>query len=125
AARALYVWLATAAALLAATVLLAYAYDLKPVYTMGFYAHVGLNSGLELAVLSYGVLLRRPDVGWVRLLVGHSGGAVSARRLLLWTGTMLVVLAGIVRLGSSSAMYGAGFEVQLVGGGGVGGVVAA
>jgi CheY-like chemotaxis protein len=125
AARALYVWLATAAALTAASVLLAYAYDLKAVYTMGFYAHVGLNSGLELAVLSYGVLVRRPDVGWVRLLVGDSGGAVSARRLLLWTGTLLVLLAGIVRLGTSPAMYGAGFEVTLLTVGGFGMLLAA
>jgi CheY-like chemotaxis protein len=125
AARALYGWLATAAALLAATVLLAYAYDLKSVYTMGFYAQVGLNSGLELGVLSYGMLLRRPDVGWVRLLVGDNGGAVSARRLLLWTGTMLVVLAGIVRLGSAAAMYGAGFEVTLLTVGGFGMLLAA
>ena len=124
-ARALYVWLATAVALMAASVLLAYAYDLKAVYTMGFYAHVGLNSGLELAVLSYGVLLRRPDVGWVRLLVGNKGGAVSARRLLLWTGTLLVILAGIVRLGASPAMYGAGFEVTLLTVGGFGLLLAA
>jgi hypothetical protein len=40
-----------------ATVLLAYGYSLHPVYTMGFSAHVGLNSGIELATLSYGVLL--------------------------------------------------------------------
>jgi CheY-like chemotaxis protein len=125
AARALYVWLATAAALLAATVVLAYAYDLKAVYTMGFYAHVGLNSGLELAVLSYGVLLRRPDVGWVRLLVGAEAGAVSARRLLLWTGTLLVILAGIVRLGASPAMSRAGFEVTLLTVGGFGMLLAA
>jgi CheY-like chemotaxis protein len=125
AARALYVWLATAVALMAASVLLAYAYDLKAVYTMGFYAHVGLNSGLELALLSYGVLLRRPDVGWIRLLVGDNGGAVSARRLLLWTGTLLVILAGIVRLGASPAMYGAGFEVTLLTVGGFGMLLAA
>jgi CheY-like chemotaxis protein len=124
-ARALYAWLATAAALMGATVLLAYAYDLKAVYTMGFYAHVGLNSGLELAVLSYGVLLRRPDVGWVRLLVGDNAGAVSARRLLLWTGTLLVILAGMVRLGASPAMSGAGFEVTLLTVGGFGMLLAA
>jgi CheY-like chemotaxis protein len=125
AARALYVWLATAAALMAATVVLAYAYDLKAVYTMGFYAHVGLNSGLELAVLSYGVLLRRPDVGWVKVLVGPAAGAVSARRLLLWTGTLLVILGGIVRLGASAAMFGAGLEVTLLTAGGFGMLLAA
>jgi CheY-like chemotaxis protein len=120
AARSLYTWLATTATLLAATVLLAYAYSLHAVYTMGFYAQVGLNSGLELAVLSYGVLLRRPDLGWVRLFSGDSAGAVSARRLMLWTGSLLVVLAAIVRIGTSPALYGAGFEVTLLTVGGFG-----
>jgi hypothetical protein len=68
AARTVYVSLATAGALLAATVLLAYAYNLQAVYRMGFHAHVGLNSGIEVAILYYGVLLRRPDLGWIRLL---------------------------------------------------------
>ena len=120
AARSLFVWLATTATLLAATMLLAYAYSLHAVYTMGFYAHVGFNSGVELAVLSYGVLLRRPDLGWVRLLAGDTAGAVSARRLLLWTGSMLIILAAIVRLGTSAALYGAGFEVTLLTVGGFG-----
>ncbi|HEY0339816.1 MAG TPA: histidine kinase dimerization/phospho-acceptor domain-containing protein, partial [Steroidobacteraceae bacterium] len=125
AARSLYTWLATAATLLAATVLLAYAYSLHAVYTMGFYAHVGFNSGLELAVLSYGVLLRRPDLGWMRLLAGDSAGAVSARRLLLWTGSLLVILAAIVQIGTSPAPYGAGFEVTLLTVGGFGVLLAA
>jgi CheY-like chemotaxis protein len=120
AARSLYAWLATGAALLAATILLAYAYSLQAVYTMGFYADVGFNSGLALAVLSYGVLLRRPDLGWIRLLAGDSVGAVSARRLMLWTGSLLVVLAAIVRIGTSPASYGAGFEVTLLTVGGFG-----
>jgi CheY-like chemotaxis protein len=125
AARTLYAWLATIGALVAATVLLAYAYSLHAVYTLGFYAHVGFNSGLELALLFYGVLLRRPDVGWVRHLAGNGVGAVSARRLLLWTGSLLVVLSGIVRLGTSADLYGAGFEVTLLTVGGFGVLLAA
>ena len=110
----LYVWCATTGILLAATVLLAHAYGLNVLYALGFYAQVGLNSGLGLAVLFYGVLLRRPDLGWVRFLAGDSAGAVSARRLLLWTGTLFVVLALIVRLGRSAALYGGRFEITLM-----------
>jgi CheY-like chemotaxis protein len=120
AARGLYAWLATAATLLAATMLLAYAYSLHALYTMGFCAHVGFNSGIELAILSYGMLLRRPDLGWVHLFIGDSAGAVSARRLLLWTVSLLIVLAVIVRVGTSAALSGAGFEVTLLTVGGFG-----
>jgi CheY-like chemotaxis protein len=114
AAGRLYVWLATTGILLSATVLLAYAYSLNVLYAMGFYAHVGLNSGVGLAVLFYGVLLRRPDLGWVRLLAGNSMGAMSARRLMLWTGSLFAVLAIIVRVGHSAELYAARFEVTLL-----------
>ena len=110
----LYVWFATAGTLLAATVLLAYAYGLSVLYDLGFYAQVGLNSGVGLAVLFYGVLLRRPDLGWLKFLTGASVGAVSARRLLLWTVTLLGALAILVRLGQSAALHGGRFEITLI-----------
>ena len=90
-------WLSTAGALLAATLLLAYLYDLRALYAMGFYAHVGLNTAVTLSVLFYGVLLRRPDLGWMRSLAGDDAGAVSARRILLWMTSSLLVLAAVVR----------------------------
>jgi CheY-like chemotaxis protein len=110
----LYVWCATAGTLLAATILLAYAYGLNILYAVGFYAEVGLNSGVGLAALFYGVLLRRPDLGWMRLLAGDTVGAESTRRLLLWTGTLFVVLAFVVRLGTAVALYGGRFEITLI-----------
>ncbi len=120
AARSLFVWMSTTGALLAATLLLAYLYDLQALYAMGFYAHVGLNSAISLGLLSHGVLLRRPDLGWMRLLAGDSAGAASARQILMWTASSLLVLAAIVRLGRSVALQGAGFEVLLLTAGGFG-----
>ncbi|MDB6090380.1 MAG: hypothetical protein JWN85_3164 [Gammaproteobacteria bacterium] len=125
AARTLYIWFATVGALLAATVLLAYAFSMHSLYALGFYAHVGLNSSIALAVLFYGTLLRRPDLGWMRILAGRSVGAVSARRILLWTGSLLMSLAVIVRVGTSAALYGAGFEVTLLNVGSLGVLLAA
>jgi CheY-like chemotaxis protein len=125
AARSLFVWLGTIGAFLAATILLAYLYNLHALYALGFYAPVGLNSGIALAVLFYGVLLRRPDLGWMRLLAGSSAGAVSARRLLVWTASLFVVLAVVVRLGQSPLLDGSAFEVLLLTVGGFGGLLAA
>ena len=125
AARSLFVWLGTIGAFLAATILLAYLYNLHALYALGFYAPVGLNSGIALAFLFYGVLLRRPDLGWMRLLAGDSVGAVSARRLLAWTASLFVVLAVVVRLGQSSLFDGGAFEVMLLTVGGFGGLLAA
>jgi CheY-like chemotaxis protein len=114
AARSLFVWLATAGALLAATLLLAYLYDLRALYAMGFYAHVGLNSAIALTVLFYGVLLRRPDLGWMKVLASDTAGAASARGILLWTASLSLILAAVVRLGQSVALDAAAFEVMLL-----------
>src|SRR3569833_3061072 len=57
AARSLFVWVGTIGALLAATILLAHLYNLHALYALGFYAPVGLNSGISLALLFFGVLL--------------------------------------------------------------------
>ena len=125
AGRSLFVWLGTIGAFLSATILLAYLYNLRALYAMGFYAPVGLNSGVALAVLFYGVLLRRPDLGWMRLLAGDSSGAVSARRILRWTASLFVVLAVVVRLGQSPLLDGGRFEVMLLTVGGFGVLLAA
>jgi CheY-like chemotaxis protein len=110
----LYVWLATAGTLMAATILLAYACGLNVLYTLGFYAPVGPNSGVGLAVLFYGVLMRRPDLGWVRYLAGDSVGALSARRIMLWTGSLFLALAILVHLGNSPELHAARFELTLM-----------
>jgi CheY-like chemotaxis protein len=96
-------------------VLLAYAYGLRSVYATGTYTCVACLSGLELAILFLGLLLRRPDIGWVRALADTSVGAASARRLLLWTVALLAGLAAIVKLGTVvKGPHGAGFEVTLL-----------
>ena len=110
----LYVWLATAGTLLAATVLLAYAYGLNVLYTLGFYALVAPNSGVCLMVLFYGVLLRRPDLGWVQHLAGDTVGALSARRIMLWAGSLFLALAVLVQAGKSPALHAGRFEVTLM-----------
>ena len=117
--RVFYASFATVGALFSATLLLAYAYGLQAIYTMG--GAVALTSGLELAVLFFGLLLRRPDVGWMRVLADRSVGAAGARRLLLWTGALLGVLAAIVKLGTAlQPSRGAGFELTLLTVGGLG-----
>jgi CheY-like chemotaxis protein len=110
----LYVWFGTAGVLLAATVLLAYAYGLGLLYSLGFYAQVGPNSGVGLALLFCGVLLRRPDLGWVRYLAAPSVGAGSARRIMFWMGSVFLALAALAHAGRSPALHAGRFEVTLV-----------
>lgn len=112
--EALYVWFSTLGSLFAITVLLAYAFSLHALYAMGLYAHVGLNSGICLAVMFTGILMRRPELGWMNLLTDDSVGAISTRRLLLWTVSVLIVLTAIVQIGTAQSLYGAEFEITLI-----------
>ena len=114
AAKRLYVTLATLGTVFSATVVLAYAFGLNILYAMGLYAHVSLNSGIILGILFTGVLLRRTDLGWVRVLTGDTAGGESARRLLLWSAILLAVLAAVVAICTANSRYGAQLEATIV-----------
>jgi signal transduction histidine kinase/ActR/RegA family two-component response regulator len=113
-AQRLYVSLATLGTVFSATVVLAYAFGLNILYSMGLYANVSLNSGIILGMLFIGVLLRRSDLGWVRLMTGDSAGGESARRLLLWSAILLTVLAAVVQVCTPNSSFGAQIEATIV-----------
>ena len=113
-ANRIYVALATAGALFCVAVLVAYAFSLKILYAMGLYANVSLNSGVILGALFIGVLLRRSDLGWVRLLTSSAAGSESARRLLLWSIVLLFVLAAVVQICTANVLYGEQIEATVV-----------
>ena len=105
----LYIALSTVGALFSATVLLAFAYGLGAPHSP-----VGLISALILGLLFTGALFRRSDLGWMVVLSGDTVGGRSGRHLLLWLAAIVAILAPIVRLGSTDALYGALFETMVV-----------
>lgn len=113
-AKRLYVALATAGAVFCVAVLIAYAFSLKILYAMGLYANVSLNSGVILGALFIGVLLRRSDLGWVRLLTSNAAGSESARRLLMWSIVLLFALAVVVQICTANVLYGEQIEATVV-----------
>jgi signal transduction histidine kinase/CheY-like chemotaxis protein len=114
AANRLYIVLATAGAVFCVAVLVAYAFSLKILYAMGLYANVSLNSGVVLGALFIGALLRRSDLGWVRLLTSSAAGSESARRLLIWSIVLLFVLAAVVQVCTANILYGEQIEATVV-----------
>jgi signal transduction histidine kinase/CheY-like chemotaxis protein len=114
AAGRLYVVLATAGTVFCVAVLVAYAFSLKVLYAMGLYANVSLSSGIILGALFIGVLLRRSDLGWVRLLTSSAAGSESARRLLIWSVILLFVLAAVVQICTANILYGEQIEATVV-----------
>ena len=113
-ANRLYVILATVGTVFSVTVMLAYAFNLRVLYAMGLYANVSLNSGIVLGALFIGVLLRRPEIGWVRLLTSDAAGIESARRLLVWSVVLLFVVAAVVQVCSENSIYGAQLKATVV-----------
>ena len=106
-ANRLYVTLATLGTVFSVTIVLAYAFNLHVLYAMGLYVNVSLNSGIILGALFIGLLLRRPELGWVRLLTGDAAGSESARRLLAWSVVLLFVVAAVVQVCTQNSVYGA------------------
>ncbi len=113
-ANRLYVTLATLGTVFSVTVVLAYAFNLHVLYAMGLYVNVSLNSGIILGALFIGLLLRRPELGWVRLLTGDAAGSESARRLLAWSVVLLFVVAAVVQVCTQNLVYGAHLEATVM-----------
>ncbi|MBD2101364.1 PAS domain S-box protein [Leptolyngbya sp. FACHB-261] len=74
--------LALLAILIAAQVLIAYFYWVQPIIGSNFYTQMALHTAVGLMVLSVGILLARPQQGFMHILLADSAGGTIARRLL-------------------------------------------
>lgn len=69
-----------------------YAYKAEPLYGLGSYSSMSLETAVFLAVLSIGVLWSRSNYGIMSLILSNDAGGIAARRLLLATIITLPVL---------------------------------
>ncbi|MGH9884978.1 MAG: PAS domain S-box protein, partial [bacterium] len=101
--------LALLAALAALVAILGYLYGVRDLYAIGPYASVALLTALALCALAVGVLLARPQRGWMQWVASDSAGGVLARRLVPAAIVVPVVLARLRQWGEEAGLYGTGF----------------
>ncbi len=111
-------WPAQALALLVAliglTALLGYAYSSRPLYGVGPFIPMALNTALAFCLLAGGVLCARPARGAVARILSPGSGGVLARRLLPGTVLIPLVLGWLWLQGQQAGLYETGMGVALL-----------
>jgi len=98
--------LAVAIALVALLGLVGYAYGVPELYSIGRYRQMAMNTAALLFLLSLGLLLARPDEGWMRLALGHGVGGVTLRWLLPAVVATPILVGWVRLLGERAGLYG-------------------
>ena len=75
-------WLALAAGLIALLALVGYAYGVRPLFGVGWFNPMALNTAVAAAALAVGILCARPDQGLMTEITSEYSGGRMARRLL-------------------------------------------
>lgn len=102
--RVLYPAAATIALMLSSVIVVGYLLQVPILYGAGFYTWVAIHAAISMAVLAVGLLMARPDVGWIAILTASGPGSAAARRLLPFVVCAPIFLAvGIFWLGETGA----------------------
>ena len=75
-------WLALAAGLIALLALVGYAYGVRPLFGVGWFNPMALNTAVACGALCVGILSARPDQGLMTEITSEYSGGRMARRLL-------------------------------------------
>jgi PAS domain S-box-containing protein len=96
-------------ALVVLVALLGYLYGTPDLYAIGPYASITLYTALGLFALTLGLLLARPQRGWMQLFASESASGVLTRSLAPAAVVVPVALARLRQWGEQAGLYGTGF----------------
>jgi PAS domain S-box-containing protein len=94
--------------------LIGYLYGVKSLYGVASYTQMALHTALTLLVLGTGVLLARPDRGWMAVITSPSGGGPMVRRVLPAAVALLTALGWVRLMGQRAGLYSTEFGLSLV-----------
>jgi len=106
-------WLTLAAGLVAVLAVLGYAYGVSPLFGVGNYIPMALNSATAFALLCTGTLAARGDRGLMRIFLADSLGGVLARRMFPAALAIPAVLGWLRLQGVRRGLYDETYGVAL------------
>ena len=104
---------ATGVLLVALLALLGYIYQVGWLYGLPAHVPMALHTAATLLVLGTGVLLARPDLGWMAVVAGDSPGGMLARRMLPAMVLVYILAGGLKLLGERKGYYSPELGVAL------------
>lgn len=112
--QAAFVIAVTLALLLVASTVLLFLFRVEVLRAAQPYSDVSLPSTIAQALLTFGLLCVRPDLGWMRSLSGEDPAAREMRSLAIGVVTLLLALAALVQAGLHVGLYPQSHEVPLL-----------
>jgi PAS domain S-box-containing protein len=94
--------------------LVGYLYGSQDTFAFGSQLPMSLPTAVAFAILSFGILVARPDRGLMRFLTGTGPGAVMVRRLLPWCVLVPIILGWMRLVGERSGYFTAATGVALM-----------
>jgi signal transduction histidine kinase/CheY-like chemotaxis protein len=104
--RTPFQYLALAVTLITSVPLLGYLFEARALFGIGKYTGIALPTAVALWLLSVGLLLSRPDVGFMRRLLAEDSGALLVRRLLPAAVLLPILLMLLCIGGEHLGLYG-------------------
>jgi diguanylate cyclase (GGDEF)-like protein len=106
--------LAVLTGLLSLLALIGYFYQITSFLGRGMSTQMAVNSALAFMLFSGGLLLARPDHGFMKALTSSQAGGRMARGLTFAVVVVPVALALVIALGENIGFYNHGVEVSLL-----------
>ena len=106
-------YLSLTATLIALTAFLGYAYGVPSLYGVASGTEMAVHTAMAFCILSIGILLARPQYGFMAIVSSDSIGGIIARRLLPAAVIVPAVLGWIRLLGERAGFYEAEFGLSL------------
>lgn len=109
-----FVTAATLALLLVASALLPFVFHIQALREAQPYSEVSLPSTIAQALLTFGLLCARPDLGWMRLLSGEEPASREMRSLAIGVIALPLALAALVQTGLHAGLYPESYQIPLL-----------
>ena len=107
-------FLALIAGAIASIALIGYLYGVESLYSVGAFSSMALHTALGFAALTLGVLIARPQAGWMAIVSSETIGGVVLRRLILIAVTLPVALGWFRLWGERAGYYDSNFGLALM-----------
>ncbi len=94
--------------------ILGYAYGISALYGVFAYSSVALHTAAGLVIINLGVILSRPERGFMAVVTSNTSGGVMARQLLPLALTAPYLIGWLSVQGDKHGLYNSEFGVALV-----------
>lgn len=82
-----------------------YLYSIMSIYELGLFSAIAIHAASAFVILSFGLLMARPEYGLMKVVISDSVGGIMARRLLPLAIFLPLILGWLRTIGENYGLY--------------------